>query len=97
MYAGRIIEEGSAGSLYSPLHPYTKALINAIPNKEKHGQTLENIPGKVSSIEDRITGCPFAPRCSKVQNICTEKFPSAKITETGKVHCNFPFKGDSVG
>ena len=108
MYAGKIIEEGPAASLYSPLHPYTKALINAIPEKEKRGQYLENIPGKVPSIEDRIQGCPFAPRCGKAQRICTETFPSAKLTANRKVHCYFPQEdtgfaeipcgtGDSVG
>ena len=100
MYAGRIVEEGKAGSLFSPLHPYTRALIKAIPDKNKRGKKLDNIPGKVSSIEDSFYGCPFAPRCKKVQGICLESFPPAKETDGGKVHCFFPelpAKGESNG
>jgi len=83
MYAGKIVEEGSSAALFSPLHPYTKALINAIPSKEKRGKNLENIHGKVPTIEDRQNGCPFAPRCSKAQDICKETFPPAKETDSG--------------
>jgi len=92
MYAGKIVEEGKAQDLLSPLHPYTKALVNAIPNKDKRGKILENIPGKVPSIDDQLkeenlTGCPFAPRCSKAQKKCFETFPPARIIGDKKVHC----------
>ena len=90
MYAGKIVEEGSSSSLFSPLHPYTKALINAIPNKEKRGKNLESIPGRVPTIEDRQSGCPFAPRCPKALNICKDTFPPAKEFNGGKVYCYFP-------
>lgn len=92
MYAGKIAEEGQAGSFFSPLHPYTHALVGAIPNHEKRGQSLENIPGKVPSIEDRFSGCPFAPRCRKAEKICGETFPPAIETGDGKVYCFFPNK-----
>ena len=96
MYAGKIVEEGPAAALFSPLHPYTHALVGAIPGKDKRGQNLENIPGKVPSIEDRLSGCPFAPRCKKAQNVCLETFPSAEETEDGRrVHCHFPVTGDA--
>jgi len=97
MYAGKIVEEGDANALYSPLHPYTQALIGAIPGKEKRGGELANIPGKVPSIEDNFTGCPFAPRCKKAQNICVKSFPAAVETEGGKVYCHFPEKGNHNG
>jgi len=98
MYAGKIVEEGPSSSLFSPLHPYTKALINAIPSKEKRGKNLENIHGKVPTIEDRQNGCPFAPRCPKAQNVCKEKFPPVKeigggtssAASRGRVYCYFP-------
>jgi len=107
MYAGKIIEEGPASSLYSPLHPYTQALLEALPAKEKRGKHLENIPGKVPAIEDNFPGCPFAPRCKKAQKICRESFPpltfhdknkniiSEIIPEkiNGKAHCYFPETG----
>ena len=90
MYAGRIIEEGPSQSLFKALHPYTKALINAIPDKSKRGKKLENIPGKVPSIGDNLKGCPFAPRCKKTQDICLESFPPLNKINHHRVFCNFP-------
>jgi len=95
MYSGIIVEEGQANALFSPLHPYTRALINAIPGKDKRGQNLENIPGKVPSIEDRLKGCPFAPRCKKAQINCLETFPPAVEKNRLRFHCHFPEAGDS--
>jgi peptide/nickel transport system ATP-binding protein len=97
MYAGKIVEEGRAGALYSPLHPYTQALVGAIPGRDKRGTELANIPGKVPSVEDNFSGCPFAPRCKKAQNICGKSFPSAIETEGGKVYCYFPETGNHNG
>ena len=93
MYAGRIVEEGKAQAFFSPLHPYTNALVKAVPDKNKRGKKLDNIHGKVPSIEDRFDGCPFAPRCKKTQSICLESLPSVKETDGGKVHCFFPETG----
>ena len=90
MYAGKIVEEGPASSLYSPLHPYTHALVNAKPSREKRGKKLENIPGKVPSVEDQLQGCPFAPRCLKAKNICREIFPPLSVIGNGKVYCYDP-------
>jgi len=96
MYAGRIIEEGPAETLFSPLHPYTMALVNALAHKDKRGKNLENIPGKIPSIEDQLQGCPFAPRCGKARSICKETFPPDFFLgeETlRKVYCYYP-EGD---
>jgi oligopeptide/dipeptide ABC transporter ATP-binding protein len=97
MYAGKIVEEGHARDFFSPLHPYTKALINAIPDKTKRGSKLENIPGKVPSIEDSFCGCPFAPRCKKTKSICRETFPAVIETGGSRVYCHFPETGESNG
>jgi oligopeptide/dipeptide ABC transporter ATP-binding protein len=97
MYAGKIVEEGNAAALYSPLHPYTQALIGAIPGKDKRGKELANIPGKVPSVEDDFTGCPFAPRCKKAQKTCGKSFPAAVETKGGKVYCHFPDKENQNG
>jgi peptide/nickel transport system ATP-binding protein len=101
MYAGKIVEEGPSSLLASPLHPYTKALAAAIPDKSKKGGNLETIPGKVPSVEDDLSGCPFAPRCKKAQSICKESFPPAtEITISDdivkrKVHCYYHDIGDN--
>jgi peptide/nickel transport system ATP-binding protein len=93
MYSGKIVEEGSSDALFTPLHPYTKALVSAIPNKEKRGKKLESIPGKVPSIEDQLQGCPFAPRCTKTQAICKKSFPPPAEINKGRVYCYFPNTG----
>ncbi|MDR0443169.1 MAG: ABC transporter ATP-binding protein [Treponema sp.] len=90
MYAGKIVEEGEAQALFSPLHPYTKALVGAIPGRDKRGRELETIPGNVPSIEDRFPGCPFAPRCQKTKDPCRTIFPPATEFNGGRVHCHFP-------
>jgi len=100
MYAGRIVEEGPSDSLFSPLHPYTNALINSIPHKDKRGKNLENITGKVPSIEDQLIGCPFAPRCPRAKDICKESFPSnyyhnQEGIKNKKVYCYFPLNGET--
>ncbi|MDR2542258.1 MAG: ABC transporter ATP-binding protein [Treponema sp.] len=102
MYAGKIIEENTVqgDTLYCALHPYTNALIDAMPSKEKRGKKLKSISGKVPSIEDRFMGCPFAPRCPKAQTICREVFPPEYFHNIGKernkVYCYYPqIKGDT--
>jgi peptide/nickel transport system ATP-binding protein len=92
MYKGKIIEEGVSSDFYSPLHPYTKALIMAIPDKNKRDKKLENIPGKVPSVEDSFRGCSFAVRCKKAQSVCFESFPPEVIAEGRRVFCYFPEK-----
>jgi peptide/nickel transport system ATP-binding protein len=94
MYAGKIIEEGPSSNFFSPLHPYTKALTMAIPDKSKRSMKLENIQGKVPSVGDSFTGCSFATRCKKAKTICFESFPPPIISEKHCVHCYFPEKGE---
>jgi peptide/nickel transport system ATP-binding protein len=96
MYAGKIIEEGPAQN-FSPLHPYTKALLGAIPGREKRGTGLETIPGKVPSIEDRFPGCPFAPRCRKAGKPCLQVFPQVQEIGGRRVYCHFPETGKYDG
>jgi peptide/nickel transport system ATP-binding protein len=92
MYAGRIIEEGPSRELFSaPMHPYTAALVGAIPRKENRGHPLASIPGTAPSIEDRLSGCPFAPRCPKAQSRCTDELPPLESVGEGRgVRCFFP-------
>jgi oligopeptide/dipeptide ABC transporter ATP-binding protein len=96
MYAGKIIEEGSTNALFSPLHPYTNALVKSIPEKGKRKKKLNSIHGQVPSIYDSFLGCPFAPRCVKAQSICSENFPPEKEINVAKVHCHFPAMGESI-
>ncbi|MCL2276686.1 MAG: ABC transporter ATP-binding protein [Treponema sp.] len=91
MYAGRIIEEGPSISLFSPYHPYAKALVNAIPNKEKRCEKLTCVSGETNPVmENNTDGCPFAPRCPKVKKICGASFPPEILIGGNKVYCYYP-------
>jgi peptide/nickel transport system ATP-binding protein len=80
MYAGKIAESGTVEDVFdNPLHEYTKSLIGSIPSREKKGLPLANIPGRVPSVEERLPGCPFAPRCGKARESCRTAFPAEKV------------------
>jgi oligopeptide/dipeptide ABC transporter ATP-binding protein len=88
MYAGRIVETGKVRDIYkNPAHPYTQALLEAIPHLGQKRERLAAIPGQPPSLLDPPTGCRFAPRCPKRMSICDE-YPSATDIGDGHVvHC----------
>ena len=57
----------------NPLHPYTRALLAALPTPK--GKKLENIKGQISPITQIIQGCKFHPRCNYATDICKNKIP----------------------
>lgn len=74
MYLGDIVEHANCPDLFkNPRHPYTKALLNALPNKR--GRKLENIKGSISPITEIIKGCKFHPRCSYAFDKCEIEKP----------------------
>jgi peptide/nickel transport system ATP-binding protein len=76
MYAGKIVEQGPAEALIAgPAHPYTRGLLGAIPGRDRRDRPLANIPGSAPSIEERLPGCSFAPRCPKALRRCFEIAP----------------------
>ena len=88
MYAGRIVEEADATSLFlSPRHPYTIGLINSIPAIGKYVERLESIPGNVPSLLDMPKGCKFAPRCSKAFDRCGQEEPPVFEDKAHKCRC----------
>ena len=65
MYAGEVVEERGADALFSaPQHPYTAALLAAMPERSTGETRLATIPGVVPGLYDRPQGCLFAPRCT---------------------------------
>jgi peptide/nickel transport system ATP-binding protein len=70
MYAGQVVEEGDVRELFrAPLHPYTRALMGALPRRGDRGR-LAAIPGTVPSPRDLPPGCAFSTRCGEVLPRC---------------------------
>jgi oligopeptide/dipeptide ABC transporter ATP-binding protein len=71
MYAGEVVETGPTDVVLSaPRHPYTAALLAAVPSYVKVGQPLAGIGGAPPDPRDFPTGCRFAPRCSFALDAC---------------------------
>jgi len=77
MYAGEIIETNHVPTIFSePHHPYTEALLAAIPEHSRGAERLAALPGMVPGRDDRPTGCLFAPRCSYAVDDCRKARPA---------------------
>jgi dipeptide transport system ATP-binding protein len=93
MYAGQMVEEQTTDALFaSPRHPYTAALLAALPERAMGARRLPTIPGMVPGIDDRPVGCLFNPRCGIAQNLCRVT-PPALIGTVAKVRCHTPLGG----
>lgn len=93
MYAGTIIEEGKVQEvLDAPLHPYTEGLIGSVPNRNKRGEKLFQIPGMTPSLIDLPEGCPFRMRCNRSSDACLQEPPVTEMENGRKVCCFHPGK-----
>lgn len=90
MYLGEIMEEGAMDVVLShPRHPYTRALLKAVPVPDPDARSDEKLPLKsmeLSGIEDRGEGCPFAPRCPYMTEQC-ERPVDYVVTEGVRIKC----------
>ena len=83
MYAGKIAELSDVSSLFdNPLHPYTKALLESVPNIKLSEQTLKSIPGMPPDLLSPLKGCRFNPRCPYAFEKCFEVEP--ELFQVGK-------------
>lgn len=74
MYAGRIVETASSKEFFqTPNHPYSIALLKAIPSNK--GEKLETIEGYPPTIQQEISGCKFNPRCKYCMDVCKKEIP----------------------
>ena len=90
MYAGQIVEERLAQDLFTtPMHPYTEALLGAMPERSNGQSRLSTIAGMVPGMHDRPTGCLFAPRCTYAQDDRCQHRPGLGESLHG-VRCHFP-------
>ena len=84
MYAGNLCEVADVKDLFSnPRHPYTRALLNAVPRFSHEGE-LQSIEGSVPNLVSPPSGCRFHPRCEDAKAICKKEFPATKVV--GKNH-----------
>ncbi|MBF0411563.1 MAG: ATP-binding cassette domain-containing protein [Desulfamplus sp.] len=91
MYAGQVVEKNSAENIFkSPSHPYTYALLNALPERNLNSKRLPTIHGIVPGKYNRPKGCLFHPRCSFVQDICKKETPAYFHKDKVEVRCHFP-------
>ncbi|MBQ8635657.1 ABC transporter ATP-binding protein [bacterium] len=86
MYLGNIVENAATNDIFKqPKHPYTKALLNALPTLK--GKKLENIKGQISPITEKIEGCKFHPRCNFAMEICKLNKPELKNVDNSSCAC----------
>ena len=89
-YAGQRAEEQPVRDLFrSPFHPYTSALLDALPERAT-SKLLPTIPGVVPGQFDRPKGCLFAPRCKFADEVCHNTSPTACGPEKGRAMCHYP-------
>jgi dipeptide transport system ATP-binding protein len=97
MYAGQIVESNSVENIFTnPRHPYTAALLNALPERSTGQRRLPTIPGTVPGRFDYIEGCLFNPRCSFARKECRLEHPFLTVTGTGAYRCHFPLENRGV-
>ncbi|MFG1777855.1 ABC transporter ATP-binding protein [Micromonospora sp. NPDC049048] len=96
MYAGKVIEHGTVREvLNSPRHPYTQALIRAIP---RPGQPLVHLTGRLPNLVDYPVGCPFRDRCPHAFEPCGQVVPEAVTEASGQTYwCHLPQERGAVG
>jgi len=93
MYLGKFVEKGEVGTvLDKPLHPYTQALLKAVPEpKPEMVEVIKELPikGEVPDAVNLPSGCRFHPRCPYSQEICEQEEPELREVEGREVACHF--------
>lgn len=95
LYAGLSVETGPVGEvLRRPGHPYTQALLAALPDAAPHGARLAAIEGSIPPPRSGIEGCAFATRCPKTMPVCTIQTPPERSAKAHRWFCHLP--GDAA-
>ena len=94
LYCGKVVERGRTRALIeTPAHPYTRGLIDSIPDTAHRHDRLRQIPGSVPDIRNLPTGCNFRDRCPRAQALCAETEPDlTRQHATLWAACHFPLK-----
>jgi oligopeptide/dipeptide ABC transporter ATP-binding protein len=96
MYAGKIIETGSAMDIYhNPTHPYTLALLKSVPRLDLPRQAkLDPVEGQPPDLTKLDEGCPFRPRCRFATERCAEENPALELV--GEIHYSACWNSDAL-
>ena len=90
-YAGQQVERQPVRDLFRrPRHPYTAALLSALPDRSAGKARLASIPGVVPGLSDRPSGCLFNPRCRFADERCRTVVPPRQSSELGEALCHYP-------
>jgi peptide/nickel transport system ATP-binding protein len=89
-YAGELVEIGATADVFAgPLHPYTSALLGALPQVGDHGRR-QGLEGRPPSLLDPPPGCRFHPRCPEARDVCRKLTPSLEEKSSGRfAACHF--------
>jgi dipeptide transport system ATP-binding protein len=91
MYAGQVVEEAAVPRIFeAPSHPYTEALLAALPERNVGRRRLQSLGGVVPGAFDRPGGCLLSPRCPYVQERCRTERPALFELGAGRARCFFP-------
>ncbi|WP_372674384.1 ABC transporter ATP-binding protein [Aquicoccus sp.] len=99
LYCGNVVERGRARELIeAPAHPYTRGLIDSIPDPSNRHERLKQIPGTVPDIRNLPQGCNFRDRCPRAQTLCAEIEPKLSAQRGSlSAACHFPLNpGESA-
>jgi oligopeptide/dipeptide ABC transporter ATP-binding protein len=97
MYSGRIVEDAPVGLLFStPLHPYSRSLLDAVPQIGRVLERLPSVPGAPVPPARRPSGCAFHPRCPRASQICGTVVPPLQSLADGRrVACHHAVDGSN--
>jgi len=91
MYAGQVVESGKATDIFkAPRHPYTQALLRALPEFAADKARLASLPGVVPGKYDRPAGCLLNPRCPYATDLCRQEEPELRTIPGRQSKCHYP-------
>jgi oligopeptide/dipeptide ABC transporter ATP-binding protein len=101
MYVGKLVESASTDELYSkPLHPYTEALLSAVPDPDPASRGKRSrimLRGEIADPSNVPRGCPFSPRCGYAEERCRTEVPQLREVGGRRVACHFAEQLDLKG
>ncbi len=97
LYLGRLVEVAEARALFTdPQHPYTRMLLDAVPDLALSGRRRRPVTGEIPNPIDPPPGCAFHPRCPLVMDVCRQTLPQPRATASGHASCHAVAAQDAV-